>query len=194
MRAFALAFLLFVPLLAGCAEEKKDDAVDVPDPAGVDTLPTLTGFTGLPVSDLPVFSEPFLVDDVRAGGEPVIAITQAGTILISAHPGFTHYHPSDEGTHPGTELVSPFSAQSYLWRSTDNGTTWQHIGLPLPTGGDMGPRSAGLGVSDPEFTVMEDGTICFTDLEALAMSSTSCSEDDGQTWLVGNPISSGGPT
>jgi hypothetical protein len=191
MRSLALAFLMTVPLLAGCADDGGDDPADDPVDTGVDTIPTLEGFTGLPAVDLPVFSAPFLIDDVRAGGEPVIAITKAGTILISAHPGFTHYHPSDESGHVGTEIASEFAGQSYMWRSTDNGTSWTHIGLPML---ENGPRSLGLGVSDPEFTVMEDGTICFTDLEALAQSSTSCSTDDGQTWLVGNPVASGGPT
>lgn len=140
------------------------------------------------LGDLPLFGEPLVVDEVRAGGEPVLAITPKGTILVSAHPGFTHYHPTSP-TNPGLELLTPVNAQSYLWRSADGGATWTHVGLP---GLEQGPRSAGLGVSDPEFTVMEDGTVCYTDLEGLAMSSVSCSTDDGLTW-VGNPVASQRP-
>lgn len=185
------AVLLALPLLlAGCADTELP-AGDVQDVVDGDTIATLPGFAAANVADLPLFSEPLLIDTVRAGGEPVIAITHAGTILVSAHPGFTHYHPADDPTQTPEEILTPFSAQSYLWRSTDNGTTWTHIGLP---GMEEGPRSTGLGVSDPEFTVMEDGTICYTDLEALAMSSTSCSVDDGLTWIPGNPIASGGAT
>ncbi len=178
----AVALLLVGVALAGCTEDSQ--------PLSIETLPTLDGFTPLPLDLAPLLSPPMLIDDVRAGGEPVIAITHEGTILVSAHPGWTHYHPSEDPTHAGTEILTPASAQSYLWRSTDNGTTWTHIGLP---GSSEGPRSIGFGVSDPEFTVMEDNTICYTDLLALASSSVVCSTDDGLTWLPGNPVASGGP-
>lgn len=188
MRTFlppGLLGLLLVSILAGCSDGGSGDG------AGGDagSVPALDGFSSLPFPDLPTFSAPVLVDDVRAGGEPVIAIARSGAILVSAHPGFTHYHPSDEGGSPPDEIATPFAGQSYLWRSEDGGATWAHIGLP---GMEDGPRSAGLGVSDPEFTVMEDGTVCYTDLEGLAMSSVSCSTDDGLTWLPGNPVASGG--
>ncbi|MES2155054.1 MAG: sialidase family protein [bacterium] len=183
-----LSGLLVAVVLAGCTESSTPPTSGPTAPA--DTIATLPGFTPLARSLLPTFAAPTLIDDVRAGGEPVIAVTHKGTILVGSHPGFTHYHP---GSDPAavTDLVGPFGGQSYIFRSTDNGTTWQPIGAPMGMG--MGPRGAGFGVSDPEFTVMEDGTICFTDLEALAAASTSCSIDDGQTWLTANPASSGGP-
>lgn len=190
LRPLLAALALLTVVLAGCA----DDAPAGNDPVTVldgDALATLPGFAAAAVADVPTFSEPFLIDTVRAGGEPVIAITQAGSILISSHPGFTHYHPpTDPTSNIPDEILTPFAGQSYLWRSADNGATWTHVGLP---GMEEGPRSAGLGVSDPEFTVMQDGTICFTDLEGLAMSSTSCSSDDGLTWAPGNPIAAGAP-
>lgn len=184
MRVLAAACLLLA-LLAGCTQP--DDPL--PPPATDDgRLPALAGFTGLPVADVPSFSEPALLDTVRAGGEPVVAVLPTGTILVSAHPGFTHYRPGDNPLPD--ELLTPFAGQSYLWRSTDNGTTWTHIGLP---GSENGPRGPGTGVSDPEFTVMADGTVCTTDLEALAAASVACSTDDGLTWLTANPLASGGP-
>lgn len=186
MRPLLPAFLLLAATLAGCSSTPDG----TPDGPAADAAPTLAGFTPVPLAGLPTFSAPLLVDDTRAGGEPVIAITHAGTVLVSSHPGFTHYHPSSEDPSSSAGLATPFAGQSYLWRSTDGGATWAHIGLP---GMEEGPRSAGLGVSDPEFTVMEDGAICFTDLESLAMSSTSCSTDDGETWLPGNPVASGLP-
>jgi len=163
--------------------------LDLSDGDGGTSLGDAAGGDGPLADGLPRFDPPVIIDQVRAGGEPVIAITHAGTILVSAHPGYTHYHTGDP-SDPPTEVILPSSLQSYLWRSTDNGTTWTHIGLP---GSTEGPRSAGWGVSDPEFTVMQDGTICYTDLLALASSSVACSQDDGQTWLPGNPVASGGP-
>lgn len=186
----AVAFVALALLaLAGCAQGPAQSGT-TSQQDGEERLPTITGFVPIVAADRPLFSVPLLVDEVRAGGEPVIAITPTGTILVSAHPGFTHYHPSSDPTHPGAELLQDFGGQSYLWRSTDDGATWTHIGLP---GSELGPRSTAAGVSDPEFTVMEDGSICFTDLEALAAASTNCSSDDGVTWTPGNPVGSGGP-
>jgi len=135
------------------------------------------------------FSEPELIDDTRAGGEPVIAVTGEGTLLVSAHPGSTHLHPSDDPTHVPTEFVTPTNGQSYLWRSEDGGDTWQHVGTPGADG--TGPRGPGLGVSDPDFTVDGD-RIYRTDLLALASAPVDWSDDDGQTWTQGNPLASRG--
>ncbi|HVM45004.1 MAG TPA: sialidase family protein, partial [Candidatus Thermoplasmatota archaeon] len=108
----------------------------------------------------------------------------AGTILVSAHPGWTHtrYPPSPN-------LLVPASGQSYLWRSTDGGETWTHVGLPMAPMG-LGPRGVGQGVSDPDFAVDSNGRIYLTDLEALAAASVSWSDDDGQTWIMGNNLAS----
>lgn len=137
------------------------------------------------------FGEPMLIDEVRAGGEPVIAVSRQGTLIVSAHPGFTHYHTGDPA-HPPTEVLVPFAGQSYLWRSTDGGATWQPVGLPSSPSGE-GPRGLGFGVSDPDLTITANGRIWHTDLEALASASVSWSDDDGVTWVQGNPAASGGP-
>ncbi len=192
MRAMTIILTagLLAVTLAGCASEPAADPMGTgPNTKELNVLPTLPGFQGLPLNATPMFSLPKLIDTVRAGGEPVIAQTLEGTILVSAHPGWTHYHPSEDPTHPGTELLTPASGQSYLWRSTDGGDTWTHIGLPIS---EEGPRSTGFGVSDPEFTVMDDNTVCYTDLMALVTSSIVCSVDDGLTWLPGNEFASGG--
>lgn len=156
-------------LIAGCVQ-----------PAATDVTPQAAGDV---VVDALAFEPMMLIDKVRAGGEPVIAITEKGTILVSAHPGWTHtrYPPS-------ANLVTPASGQSYLWRSTDGGATWAHIGLPNANG--MGPRGVGQGVSDPDFAIDSKGRIYLTDLEALAAASVSWSDDDGATWLMGNNVAS----
>jgi len=177
MRALFVSLLLAASLLAGCT--------------GTSTTTTSASPPVVAAPTLPSFTDPKLIDDVRAGGEPVIAITHAGTVLVAAHPGFTHIHTSPDNPTGATQVVTDYGGQVYLFRSTDNGTTWSPIGLP---GMATGPRSGGLGVSDPDFTVMDDGTVCYTDLEGLAAASTSCSSDDGQTWLLGgNPLASGRP-
>lgn len=182
-RLWTVGSLALVLVLAGCLGnapfgDEEAEAANVTDP-----VEDVTGH-------LMNFSQPLIIDETRAGGEPVIAITQEGTILVSAHPGWTHYHPSEDPTNPGSELLTPANGQSYLWRSTDNGSTWQHIGTPGADG--QGPRGAGFGVSDPDFTVDDDGRIYRTDLEALAAASVDWSDDDGETWVFGNPIASHG--
>ena len=169
MRALALTAAVLLPL-AGC----------ISTPSELEGASTQVALPDV----LPSFSEMRIIDEMRAGGEPVIAITPTGTILVSAHPGWTHtrYPPSPN-------LVLPASGQSYLWRSTDGGETWAHVGLPMAPEG-LGPRGVGQGVSDPDFAIDSNGRIYLTDLEALAAASVSWSDDDGATWLMGNDVAS----
>ncbi|MGH7318034.1 MAG: hypothetical protein ACRELA_00170, partial [Candidatus Rokuibacteriota bacterium] len=90
-----------------------------------------------------------------------------------------------------TDVVAPSHLQSYMWRSTDGGATWSHIGLPLTPG--IGPRSIGPGFGDPDLAVAANNRVWFTDLEALTQASVSWSDDDGATWILGNPVASGAP-
>lgn len=114
-RALLATGLLLTMALAGClGQQTESDGTQLP-----------TGPDGQPLDPTEIsFTEPLIIDETRAGGEPVIAITHNGTVLVSAHPGWTHYHPSQDPTHLGTELLEPASGQSYLWRSTDDGATW----------------------------------------------------------------------
>jgi hypothetical protein len=192
LKALSALAVLFALALSGCTQGTSSSSSHNTLAPGTPVLPTVEGFQPLAASERPTFTSPLLIDTVRAGGEPVIAIAPTGTVLVSAHPGFTHYHPSSDRTHLPTEIAQDFAGQSYLWRSTDDGKSWTHIGAPdVPMG--LGPRSTGLGVSDPDFTVMADGSICHTDLESLVLASTECSTDDGQTWTPGNAIASGAP-
>jgi hypothetical protein len=169
-RPFAVTLLMVLTLVAGCVTPPEDAQTGA--------------VAGLPAgaSDALAFTSK-LIDTVRAGGEPVIQVTQKGTILVGAHPGWTHtrYPPSPN-------LVTPATGQSYMWRSTDGGATWAPLGLPMTPG--IGPRGLGQGVSDPDFAMDSKGRVYFTDLEALAAASVSWSDDDGATWLMGNDIAS----
>lgn len=168
-RALVLLFAL-ASVLAGCVQSAPEAQVaELPGP--------------LPL-DLPTFEPTRLLDEMRAGGEPVIAITPKGTILVAAHPGYTHTRYP-----PGPNLVLPTTGQSYLWRSTDGGETFQAVGLPMAPDG-MGPRGLGQGVSDPDFAVDAEGRVYLTDLEGLVAASVSWSDDDGATWLLGNDVAS----
>lgn len=170
--ATTILLALVAPALAGCLQPGGDEADAAANTELGGVLEPLA-FTALTI-----------IDEVRAGGEPVIAITPTGTILVSAHPGWTHtrYPPSPN-------LLTPASGQSYLWRSTDGGETWSHVGLPGAPDG-LGPRGVGQGVSDPDFAIDSNGRIYLTDLEALAAASVSWSDDDGETWLMGNNVAS----
>ncbi|MEA3198632.1 MAG: hypothetical protein QOE90_60, partial [Thermoplasmata archaeon] len=161
------ALVLGLVVLAGCVQSPAANVGKASLPAGL--------------LEKPLFAAPKILDQVRAGGEPVITITPKGTILVGAHPGWTHtrYPPS-------ANLVTPATGQSYMWRSADNGTTFEPIGLPGANG--MGPRGVGQGVSDPDFAIDKNGRIYFTDLEGLASASVSWSDDEGQTWLMGNDL------
>src|SRR5687767_11538489 len=92
--AFAAAVLV-AALFAGCADDKPD-----PEPVPVDPGPQPThqgsgtlGYIGN-VTQSAITFETLLIDEARAGGEPVIAIAADDSILVSTHPGWTHYHPT----------------------------------------------------------------------------------------------------
>lgn len=183
MRAlFAVGLVLVLPAFVGCVDERG------PSPRPGPSAPV---GPRLGEGEPPVFSESKLIDEMRAGGEPVITITPKGTIMVSAHPGYTHYHP-EPGAPTGPELLIPSQTQSYLWRSADKGQTWKDVSLLPVDSPNSGPRGVGQGVSDPDFTVDANGRIYLTDLEALADASVSWSDDDGVTWLEGNNDAAGG--
>jgi hypothetical protein len=134
-----------------------------------------------------LFGAPALIDDVRAGGEPVLAELPGGTLIVVAHPGFTHLYRNLP--HVPVEALQDYGGESYLWRSTDGGASWQHVGLPL-LGLGLGPRSATVGQSDPDLTVDANGRVYMTDLY-LASAAVAWSDDAGQTWLPGNAAAAG---
>lgn len=177
-------------LLAGCASTTPQETE--PDGAATGIAAQASGTTPYRYRLLPAeyAFETVIIDATRAGGEPVVAITPDDTILVATHPGWTHYHPTlDDLDH--SELVAQANGQSYLWRSTDGGASWAHVGLPGLDG--AGPRSIGTGFSDPDFTVDGTGRVWYTDLQILAEQSVSYSDDNGATWTAGNVVAGAGP-
>ncbi|MEA3201662.1 MAG: hypothetical protein QOE90_3090 [Thermoplasmata archaeon] len=167
MRALVVLALV---LLAGCVTPSPSIS-----PASV---------TGIIAGAPAVFGKAQIIDTVRAGGEPAVVVTPKGTILVATHPGYTHF------TDPDPDLVLENSAQTYMWRSTDQGKTWSYVGLPMV---NAGPRNAVPSISDPDFSVAKDGTIYYSDLWLVDLSA-QMSTDDGQTWLPGQPVVAHQPT
>jgi hypothetical protein len=190
-RSAFLALVTSALASAGCLGD------DGPSPPGAEPPPEEQGVLYAPGNwtsyrgwlEPALAFETRLIDPLRAGGEPVMAVMPSGTIVVAAHPGWTHYHPTLDEPDP-SELVAPANGQSYLWRSTDAGMTWTHVGA---AGTSQGPRSTGTGASDPDFTVDGTGRIWYTDLQALAEQSVSYSDDDGRTWAAGNVVAGAGP-
>lgn len=150
-----VALLLLMALVAGCLGN-----VGQSGPQGADVAQGL------------VFGAPKILDPVRSGGEPVLFQTPKGTLLVAAHPGYTHVKAP-----PGPEVVEPASPQSFLFRSTDGGATWSVVTGPMG-----GPRNDAWGISDPDLATNEDGSrLVMADLQ-LVSASTAASTDDGATW------------
>lgn len=70
-----------------------------------------------------------------------------------------------------------------LHKSMDGGATWQNV--------PFGPQNVIVG-GDADLTIGEDGSLYYTDLEALVAISVFKSSDGGATW-VGNPVASNVP-
>ncbi|MEA3202183.1 MAG: hypothetical protein QOE90_3611 [Thermoplasmata archaeon] len=125
-----------------------------------------------------VFSAPKILDPVRSGGEPIIFETPKHTLLIAAHPGFTHVKAP-----PGPELLQDANGQSYLYRSTDAGKTWTVVTGPANT-----PRNDAWGISDPDLATNADGSkLVMVDLQAVSVA-TQASADDGASWPSASPM------
>lgn len=123
------------------------------------------------------------VDPDRWSGEPSILALQDGTLLITGAGGFTRY-AEDPTDAPGN------AGQSYLWRSTDDGTTWDFVDLDVQPEADplLPYRNAILGV-EGDLAQDQDGRTYFVDLTMLAANGIAASDDSGATWTAAqNPV------
>lgn len=114
----------------------------------------------------------------RWSGEPSILALDDGTLLITGAGGFSRYieDPTDAPGHFG---------QSYIWRSTDDGETWDLVDIetPGPTDEYTPYRNAVPGV-EGDLSQDEGGRAYFVDLSMLATNGVSASDDSGETWLA----------
>lgn len=178
-----LIVVLAITGLAGCLQADQASDVASPESAAVAKVKNLpVSDQDIHLSDL-VFDPPVLLDKIRPGGEPVIAVTPKGTILVSAHPGYTHLFLGSGQPKVDPSWPQSLSGENMLWRSTDGGKTWAYVGIPIA---NAGKRNTDLSVSDPDIAIDSEGTIFLVSLH-FASVGVSRSSDDGATW-VGNPV------
>ena len=129
--------------------------VSADSPAGALPLPARVPFA--PPVALP------MVDGI-GGGEPNIAALPDGTLFVTAPSGLQ---------------MSPNAASgaAYLWRSRDNGTTWETLREPI-----AGPMGLGAFCScDSDVVTSPDGWVYFSDWWNGGYL-VEASPDGGDTW------------
>lgn len=126
----------------------------------------------------PAFGAMTVIDDSRAGGEPIVATHPDGTLLYGAHAGTTHiYAPG--GPDGSDTYAQNYNGQAYYYWSADNGETWSFAERPAPENQD------GSGFSDPDFAIDKAGTIYVSEINLLNVAM-SASEDGGRTYELRN--------
>ncbi|HVE73919.1 MAG TPA: sialidase family protein [Mycobacteriales bacterium] len=130
------------------------------------------------------FGPPVYVDKARAGGEPAVIAVPDGGLLVTAHAGTTHLNKEPTSVGGAGDFAVGYTNQTLNWRSSDNGKTWQHIGLAGTPNGPHSPTSSGF--SDPDLSVDAGGRVYNTEINLVNVSVYS-SGDGGRTWPVANP-------
>lgn len=112
------------------------------------------------------FTPPQHIDPYHNASEPSIKVDREGRIFVGGPIG----------------IIGGF--QGYLWRSVDNGTSWQFI--HDVTDKRVGP---GLGGGDSDIAITKGGRIYYADLW-LGDISVTRSDDGGLTWTQGSAVAS----
>lgn len=121
------------------------------------TAPQTTTTTAQDVVEEPAFlAVESRISNTTSGSEPSIGVTPDGILF----------------TNLG----------SNVFRSMDNGTTWENMGNPFP----------GVPNNDPDLAVDVDGTVWESRLVGTACNAVSVSRDLGETW-TNNPAVCFGP-
>ncbi len=109
-----------------------------------------------PPVELPFVSHITLVSNERGGGEPSLGVTPDGVLFTNIF--------------------------SRVYRSLDNGSTWQEMTTP----------TSQIPNNDPDLAVDLDGVVWESRLYALACNAVSVSRDQGETWFT-HPAVCNGP-
>ncbi|MCA1814728.1 MAG: exo-alpha-sialidase [Halobacteriales archaeon] len=125
------------------------------------------------------------VDPEHRGGEPSILADHQGNLYVSAPSGYVATLFNSIVDPTSAQAQGPTNRESFIWKSKDQGATWQLLGMtppPLPPlRGDAVPGGA-----DTDMVVDNCDTVYFTDLW-LGNIGVSHSDDAGATW-VGTPV------
>jgi hypothetical protein len=128
------------------------------------------------------FTKPLLIDASRAGGEPVLWTDPMHKVIVySSHAGTTHLYKAGLASGGLLDFISTYRNQVFIWRSTDDGRTFERVDYP---GGFTSDPTKNLGFSDPDFTEDAGGRIYNTGID-LVNDALFSSADGGKTWDAG---------
>ena len=128
------------------------------------------------------FTKPAEVDTQRAGGEPVMwTDPMHKVVMYSTHAGTTHLYRPGFASGGALDFASTYRDQVFMWRSTDDGRSFQRVDY---AGGVTTDPSKNSGFSDPDFTEDAGGRIYNTGIN-LVNDALFSSADGGKTWDAG---------
>jgi hypothetical protein len=125
------------------------------------------------------FSDPKIIDETRAGGEPTVEQHPDGTLLYGSHAGTTHFY-APAGADPQTQsFFQNYNGQTYYYYSENLGKTWHYVPRDAPE------SLPGQGFSDPEFGIDKAGQVYISEIN-LANVAVSKSTDKGHHYALQN--------
>lgn len=156
-----LALALVATALAGCSDDPAE-----PDPVM------------LPPADLPLaFLPDIALPQVIGAGEPNIAVLPDGTLFVTAPVG-------------GSMKPNVREGGAYLWRSTDDGATWEVLRAPTVDAASESPvpYTGAFCSCDADVITSPDGWVYYSDWWIAGLSPgnylVEASPDGGATWTA----------
>ena len=135
-------------------------------------------------TETPKFTED-IIDEDRAGGEPIVMTLDNGRLLWGSHAGTTHFF-GPAAPDPDTDaFLKNYEGQTYQYFSNDDGKTWEFVPrTPINDPGTLSGLPAS-GFSDPEFAIDAAGQIYISEIN-LANIAVSKSTDGGRSYELAN--------
>jgi hypothetical protein len=167
LRLLAVCAIVPALALAGCLGSSQKP---LPLQEALGPAASLLGASPAPAVPALAFSTAVVVDKDLGGTEPSLAIDPDGRIFVAAPTGLVPNGPDHK-----------FSGQ--FWRSQDGGKSFQHL-EGLGAGGLYGPS---VGGGDSDIASDAQGNLYAIDLW-LGNVGLLTSQDHGDSWLKGSPI------